>query len=184
MKGEVIATIVAAALTALASIGGVLYSQKSTFDLERTKLEASRAADIQKERVQALSQFAEQFSIALARATYVLWQVEMMQSTLTDAHFTSYIQESKKQRPTLVAAEARVALADGELLQRIEPVIREFYRIDEQISITGPNLLKGQAEALSLLLNEQKRANSLESIFLQAIARPNEAKLQHDGIAN
>ena len=76
----------------------------------------------------------------------------MMQPALTKAHFTSYIEESKKQRPALFAAEARVALADAELLQRIEPVMREFYKIDEQISITGPNLLKGQAEALSLLL--------------------------------
>ena len=90
MKSEIIAPIVAATIAAVASIAGMLYSQHATLELEEKRIESAREEGVAKLRIQALSEFAKQFSRAFTRASYILWQVEMFERALTPEHFESY----------------------------------------------------------------------------------------------
>jgi hypothetical protein len=105
MKSEIVVPVVASLIAALASIGGILFSQNSDMQIERQKWQQARIDEREKLDNAALADFAEEFATAFDRTSYFLWRVEMMAPTLKTQDFEAYTAETKAQKPKLAEAQ-------------------------------------------------------------------------------
>ena len=137
MNAQVFIPVVAALIAALASIGGVLYSQNNVLRVESVKWEKSRADETRRAQASALSDYAREISTAVQRITYIMWQVEMTSNALTSKEFSTYEQETKQQFPRLFASQVMLATTNVCAYNLVEPVARKFYKLDERIVVAG-----------------------------------------------
>jgi len=131
MKSEILIPITAALIAALASIGGVLYSQNASLELERYKFDQTRAEEVRKLRAAALTDFAKEFATAYQRSAYLVWQVEMMADSLRTEDFNTYDKDTKAHLPKLVAAQIALATHGKSLFDQVSPRLNEYYALDE-----------------------------------------------------
>lgn len=170
MKSEIVIPIIAALIAALASIGGVLYSQNASLELERYKFDQTRAEEVRKLRAAALTDFAREFATAYQRSAYLVWQVEMTADSLRAEDFNAYDKETKAHLPKLVAAQIALATHGKSLFDQVSASLKEYYALDERISIAGKRFRQSKDAGLSALAEDVKGINEFEARMTRSLA--------------
>jgi hypothetical protein len=170
MKSDIVIPIAAAVITALASIAGLVYSQSASLSLERYKFEQMKAEEVRKLRAAALTDFAKEFATAYQRAAYVIWQVEMTSNELRAEDFNLYQKETKEHMPKLVAAQIALATHGKQLFDQVQGSLKEYYSLDERISIAGKQFRHSKEAGLRALAEDVKNINEFEARMTRSLA--------------
>jgi hypothetical protein len=175
MNSDVVVPVAASVIAALASIGGVLYSQNATLQVEQLKWEQGRRDDFRKSAGAALAELAKELSVAVQRTSFILWQVEMTPDALRFEDFAAYDKETKIQMPKIVASQILLATASKQTHDRLLPLINSYWALDERISIAGRNFRTNRTAGLKALMDDVKTKNRLESQLIRDFAAAGES---------
>ena len=175
MKSEIMIPVFSTVITALASIGGILYSQSATLELERYKFEQTKIEETRKSRAAALADFAREFATAYQRAAYLIWQVEMMADLLQVKDFATYDRDAKAHQPKLVAAQIMLATYGKSLFDEVAPLLGEYYALDERISVAGRQFRVNRNAGLRALANDVQTIKSFENRVTVALGHVGES---------
>ena len=171
MRLKIAIPVLAAAIAAGASVVGVLVNQRSVLNLEREKWRQSVQDRTSEAQRQAIVTFAAEFSSAFNLMRTLLWRVEMQASSLTARDFALYEQASLALQPKLASAEILLATTSRQQYLLVAPLIAEYRRIDEQLVVAGPNLVKHRDETFRLLNTEVDKVNEFYQRMTKSLSQ-------------
>lgn len=163
-------TLIAAMVAAISSLISAFYTQRSALELEKSKWAQSREDDARRNQRIVLADFAKNLAGAVQRAAGIVWIAINDPQAITTADFVSYDRESRTSLPDIVSSNVLVAADDKAAYDRLAPLLRDYYVLDERISKAGVAFRKNPGQGLTELQSCSQQARQLEASLPEAFA--------------
>ena len=165
------ATLVAAAVAAIASLSNTIITSWRQSRLEERRWRRARQDELDKWQQQrqdsadvalrtAIATLGQQLSACVQAICWFTWKAAYAPEQVTSAEFEKYEAEIKVLLPTLVSARFMVAALDRSAGDEVKEAVETVYALDAEVTVACNRLAESREEALDVLFRCYGRAEA------------------------
>jgi hypothetical protein len=162
--------VLGALVGALAAIGGSVFTSNRQASLEKDKWQRAKEDEWEKETRLALAELTKNLAAAVHAIAWCTWCAASEPEEMHVGHFSRYDRESKGLFPVIVGARVVLATLDHELHEKMTPLIKKLYRLDEELSHAAALFRKEREQGLEKLAICYKESSQFDKEILQTVS--------------